>query len=342
MKKLLIFAALAALAVSCFDKPMFSPMEIDVKIDKKSELKPSSIFTANDGETITQAADGILFYNTKADGTASLKTSLVPNVETPVAGSLKVAGHELPTGLNQGILLTIGNPDNEPLLLNCTITSNGNECQISDLIITKDRQTVFLCSDTELPAPDSDTKTLLPEPVRGRLSEGFTIENITLTRFREVNSATPCSYKTMSEGGEYEYTIEAEYVSPMIYDEGETITIDRPLTDLNININEELGGLVSKDFKVSVDITSSLPFDITGTISSPDGMEGTLDNVIKAGTVEEPVTTTAVLSVVRESKDSDMLHSAVLHITLTAKKNATVTAEQTLKVHIDKLTTQIL
>lgn len=344
MKTKLTSTALAlisiALLASCEPKE-HKALEIDIPINTESSVKPADIFAPADGASVIENKDGVFMLTKAAEGKAVLETDPVPGeiYEFPET-ELKLDAKDIPAnakGKNPGILLTITNPRGEPILLSGTITVGDTSVPMPEIVVTREKETVFMTNDQNLPAPGYDDIVTLPSELKGRITDGFSIHKLSLIKYKSTSAS---SIKQMAAGQNNvkTFTVTAEFTSPMCYEKGTVLHIERKFSDLGINIEEYLNGLTTKDFRISVVVTSSIPFDITGTIKSEDGMSGELDNVIKAGTKDKPVSTEAILSVTRESKDITLLQNAFIAADLTAGENAVLQAGQTLKVDISKLT----
>ena len=344
MKTKLTLTALALIAITLFvscEPKEHEALAIDVPIKAESDVKMSDIFMPANGESIIENNDGTLLVTKTVTGKAELKANPIPGQVYEFSGTeLKLDAKDIPAnanGKNPGILITIENPGGEPILLNGTITVNDKSVPLPDIVVTKEKETVFLTNDQNLPSPKCDDIVTLPEDIKGKLAEGFSIHDLSLVKYKSksASSVKPMSTETDNI---ITFTVTAEFASPMCYEKGAVLHIERSFSDLGVNIEEHLNGLATKDFRVSAIITSTIPFDISGTIRSEEGMNGELDNVIMAGSIENPVSTEAILSVTRDSKDITLLQNAVIAADLTAGNDAVLKAGQTLKLDISKIT----
>ena len=145
-------------------------------------------------------------------------------------------------------------------------------------------------------------------------------------------------YKCYTGAGSYGYQPHSIVVYQLVEETKSSAELhfDKTFEDLDIKVDIDES---FKEYDIYFNVESSVPFDIKFSASSPDGLTGTSDNVIKAGTPAKPVTSKVVLHVVDNSgKKVNAISTATLSLDLTAVEGAKFAEGQSLKIDTDKLT----
>lgn len=338
---LLATVALAALT-SCIDKrydtDKMDGMDVTVAVDKSTEVDSGQILSFDNGAVVQSDTDGTLYVEKYSE--TVLETAGLPKPGNPVKfdQEVTISKEEIPensNGSNPGAILRITN-SGKPVTVKSKITCSGMTESLPDFTLDGNGEfIVFFGNGSDLPAPDwADIKMTLPDNLRFKLGEGFTIHDI------EIHSAEKSTVRTLSEDT-YTYTVETAYCSPLAYTEGQSLYVEKSLSDLSVNLDEYIKDLPGNRFSVKVSVKSTIPFNITGKIISNDGITGVLDNVIKAGTEDNPVTTEAVFSVTVENRSVSLIRNATICATLTAPGDAVLKDSQTLEMDIKEITINI-
>lgn len=344
MKTNIIYRILAILAITIFfcscvhkeyaQKPS---MSTEIKVDKQTDMPATDIFDFGEKTTISEGGDGVMLLSVKAEPAKAdkLKDNVLPGtIEfTDVPEEITNAA----SATNYGLELTITNPDNSRKFA-ATVTIAGKEYNINPVDIPHGTTKILYVKDKVNPIiKDKATVQELPEDICKAIEEngpeGLKINNMW---FIPENTA---SIAAMSED-EAVYCVEAEYCTPMTYSKGAVIHIDKDLTKLGFNIAEY--DIKADTYKINATVVNTLPFEINIKATSSNGLSGSLDTPIKAGSEDNPVTTEAVMTVTSNGVVTSIDDLKVSADLTAAEDGASIKATQTLKVNVESIKVKLL
>lgn len=349
MKKINVILAgfaVLSLAVSCSgflgDLGIKAP-GVDMKIDRESEVSSVKLANLDGNSHVKTATDGELFIEKQAKEPVKATTSLGSG-KTSISGKLTIEGNDLPDAakphdgslLNSAVIVTVDNPAPDPVDFESTVVVDGKTGGVSSGMIVPDGDVksfgILMGNKDEIKQDvDYDDPVLLPESLKEPLGDGIDRIDVTdLAVTPKKGSAAPAA------AGSYEFNVKAKYYAQLSYAPGSKLHFDKTFEDLDIKVDIDES---FKEYDIYFNVESSVPFDIKFSASSPDGLTGTSDNVIKAGTPAKPVTSKVVLHVVDNSgKKVNAISTATLSLDLTAVEGAKFAEGQSLKIDTDKLT----
>lgn len=350
MKKINVILAgfaVLSLAVSCngfLGSIGVKAPGVDVKIDRQSEVAFVRVADLDGNSHVKTATDGELYIEKEAKEPVKATTSLTSGKNT-ISGKLTIDGSDLPSVakpvdgelVNAGVIVTVENPAPDPVEFDGTLVIDDKSGDIpSDKFIVPegDVKSFGLLKEektdlhTQLGYEDP---IILPESFSDPISDGIdeiVIKDMSVTP--KKGSKAPAAAET------YEFTVKAKYYSSLSYKPGAKVHIDKTFDDLGILIDVDD---IFKEYDIYFDIESTVPFDIKFSASSPDGLTGTSEDVVKAGEPGKPVKSSIVLHVVDNSgKKVNAISTATLSLDLTAGQNSKFAKGQTLKIDTSKLT----
>ncbi|MBR4809885.1 MAG: hypothetical protein IK031_06370 [Bacteroidales bacterium] len=261
----------------------------------------------------------------KINGTLAINASSLPEAASPVTGGLS----------ESAVLLTVDNPSKTPIFIKGSSEAAGKKFQLPEAQIASKPTTVVAYSTAA--SPEAIPTLSNPDVIVALPNEGKVLDkgpgNITVS---DLTISTVSSKSVQTAAG-YEVKIAAKYVAPLMYALGSTIHLDRHFSDLNISLDRVTYSC--SEYDISMEVVNTLPFDIMLSVSSAEGVSGALKSPIKAGTLENPVTTSVVLNVKDSSgKQVSNITSADLAVDLTAAAGATLKKGQTFTLNLDKFT----
>lgn len=346
MKKTIIIAAILAMAVlmteSCtgniFDKVK---LDVPVAVNSHTSTPAAELLIGNATENIVPAYDGTLLDIRKSPDKAEADTA-PGGGKVSMEQQIRIHPELLPAddrGINPGVLITADAPIGG-LTLSGTLTTDDGLSSTFLSEVPAGKTTLFLGGGPGLPAPDADIRIDIPEKIQKSLKGGFRLHNLAFIPATETPAETR-TIKPMSETTLH-YSIEAAYCSPLAYAEGTILHVDRRFDDMKLNLADYLPEETGKRFAVCGTIRNTMPFRITGTVDSEEGITGELENAVEPGAQDNPSETECRILVERNSASLSSVNSAVLHLTLTAAKDAVLKEGQGLDVDIDQVIISIL
>ena len=315
---------------------------VDLKVDRQSEVSSVRLVDLDGNSHVKTATDGELFIEKQAKEPVK-STCTLGSGQTAIPGKLTIDGSDLPDAakphdgslLTSAVIITVDNPASETVDFGSTVTVDDKTESVGGLTVPENSVKSFglIKGDKDEVKERShyDDPVLLSEGLGGAISDG--IDEILITGLSvtpEKGTVTPSAANT------YEFQVKAKYYASLSYSPGSKIHVDKTFNDLDILIDIDE---VFKEYDIYFKVESTIPFDIKFSASSPDGLVGTSDDIIKAGNPGKPVSSNVVLHVIDNSgKKVDAISTATLSLDLTAVEGAKFTTGQTLKIDTDKLT----
>jgi len=346
MKRILILAALAFLAsavTSCDDNGKINIPPVDVQIDATSDIHAEDLlglksqavgydsqsdfyYVENPASTSLQANVSLTTAPSAIPGSLEIDNSVLPDVAHLKDGSLE----------QSAIVLTVDNPSDEVVTIVGKASADDVVFTLPDVTLgAKSNHDVCFVSvnSSSLIVPgytDPDYYVSLPEP--GKAIDKGPAKIVV----SDLGVSSVSSKAIAPAGGSYEFKVDAKYIAPLAYKAGSKIHLDRTFKDLNIALDRV--NYPCSEYDIYMEVENTLPFDIIFTVSSSEGISGSLKNPIKAGSTKNPVTTSVVFNIKDSSgKAVSNINSADLGIDLTAAEGATLQKGQAIGLKVSKL-----
>lgn len=345
MKRFLILAGLAVLASavsSCDENGNLITPQMDVDINSSSDVYAEDLLDLKSEAVAYDAPSNVYYVETSASSTLRGTVALSSTPAT-LSGALEINNAKLPESaqpkdgsLAQGALvLILDNPADEKVVASGKVEADDVKFNLPEFTVNSGSREEFrfvsINSSEKLIPGASDNYVTLPEPGKA-LDKGpskIVVSDIVLSK--------PSTKAIAPAGGSYEFKVDAKYIAPLIYTAGAKIHLNRTFTDLKISLDRV--NYPCPEYDIIMDVENTLPFDINFTVSSAEGIDGTLKNVIKAGSLENPVTTSVVLNVKDSSgKAVSNINTADLGVDLTAVEGASLQKGQKLGLKVSKVT----
>lgn len=315
---------------------------VDVKIDHESEVSAIQIADLDGNSHVKTATDGQLFVAKQAKEPVKATTSLGSG-KTNISGKLTIEGNDLPDAakphdgslLNTAVIVTVDNPAPDPVDFDATVVADGRAGSVSGMTVAESDVQSFgiLMGEGAVIKNhvDYDDPVLLPDSLVEPMSDG--IDELTVTDLAvtpKKGSVAPAA------AGSYEFVVKAEYYAELSYKAGSKLHFDKTFNDLGIKVDiDEAFSEYDLYFKVE----STIPFDIKFSATSPDGLVGTSDDIVKAGAPGKPAVSNIVLHIKDSSgKQVNAISTANVSLDLTAAEGAKFSKGQSLKIDTSKLT----
>ena len=350
MKKFSFIAlsALVALASSCNLFEDVKAPGIDKKIDSSSEVQSLELidldkeYSAIESHVGTSSS-GSYYYVASAPSTLSANVSST-DTKVLVEGELTIESLDLPdivkpvsgSASNAGLILEFDNTYSQPVDVTAKATVDSKSAKLTGIQAkgSKLTKTAFLLDLDDVDNLEYDT-IVIPDVLAGPVSDGVT-EHIIVS---ELELIPEKGVSALSAAGDYNFKIAAKYYSSLTFKKGTKLHVTKTFNDLKLKLDRLDYPL--KEYDVYIEFVSTVPFDITASVTSEDGLTGTSDSVIKAGKPGSPVTSEVVLHVVDNSgKNVSEINSATLDLYFVAAEKASFAKGQTLKINAEKLTIQ--
>lgn len=360
MKKSLILASVALLAmtVSCdLFKNTFK--EQDVKVNETSNLSAPEFVGLKDSKFSGVNREGDL--TAEVWGEMPLKASVDPSQpSTKIPGSITISGKNVPDAVlakdgssvtaspvapdNAGIVISVKNPSDYEMQFETFVqVDEGKVMKLPPFVVPAKKDYNILFSKADVPetnlkdSPTSvtpDKAITVPEFVQndfGKQFEQIEVKDITVF---------PLGTKAAAPAGQSaDIEINAQFCALLSFPKGSVITICRSLHDLNIHL-DRLNEYTFNKYGITLNVTNTIPFDIFASASNTDGITAVADKAVKAGSVSNPVETTAVITVTDHSGNKvSEIETADLVLKLTAGSNgARIPKDVNIKIDVDKIT----
>ena len=341
MKKIILLAGLAVFALAVSSCDLFENIKtptVDVALDSSSEIQSEELLKL-DSPSISVDSQGAYYVKQSATSPISSTVSLSSS-PTKLNGSqdIKCVGlPEVASDLQKGglvqpaLVLTVDSPADEDILIKGNFNAEGKSAPLPEAVAdAKDKTQIVYTTGSSAPSiTDPDVVLALPE--EGKILEKGPKE----MQISDLTVSTVSTKAIAPAAGSYQIKVDAMYVAPLLYLAGTQIHLDRSFKDLNISLDRV--NYPCNEYDISMEVENTLPFDIMMSVSSADGISGALKSAIKAGSLENPVTTAVVLNVKDSSgKNVSNISTADLSIDLTAAEGATLKKGQKLGLKLNK------
>ena len=337
---ILIIAATLLAATSCVDHmyDKLPELTVDIPDQEPQEVNPLEDFFSDAGITeVLSGNDETAFAVTTAKetitGTAKTNRQSVVSDDELTINKEDIAENTI--GINPGVLVTAKNGSTARKSIMFKLVAGDTQEIFTSTMDPETTTRIFLTNGTDddnLPVPDGCKVINLPENMRGRIAEGFTVKDI------RIYSAVAADNYTPAEDDVITYTVQASYCSALAYAPGKVLKIKKTFKNINFDFSEYIAGMSGNGFRVNGKVTSTIPFDITGTAESGNGIQAVIDGTIAAGTKTAPISTDISIYLVRPSEDVHTVDSATLNLTLTAKEGAKLSPDMTLDFQLTGIT----
>lgn len=330
-------------AVSCVNHEYDNPPKLSANFHVNETKKvDSSVILDIVGDGVSTNDDGDYIYT--KDGGTPLQPTLPADGVQDIDGVIKIDFKDAPSIVTDpeliqpSIRITITNPSDKALLLDCKVSVNGSDkvdLPSADVAPGKPVTIVYLPKDQiDTPLVEGDLYAPLPDDCLKRLSSG----NLSLIEFSDFklgfhNTATV----SLAASSVYEYKIEAAYCIPFSFRKGAKIRIVKEFKNIGFDLTPYTQVQKFKYF-VNGKVTSSIPFEINASAKSNQGIVATMDNPILSGSPESPVTTDVCVSITTETDKIYYLDQATVTAELTATvDNAKLNTNQGLSIDVDTI-----
>lgn len=352
MKKSIILASVALLAmtVSCdLFKNTFK--EQDVKVNESSTVPADDFVGLKNSPTAGATPEGDLTAEIWAD--QPLKVGVDPSLgKIKAPGTLLVDGSKLPDvavakdGVapdNAGLLFTVKNPSSLEMKVEPSLQVDGGTIiQLPPVTVgaNKEAKIMYCKAPLEPDCKDAPTSETLDEAVVvSRLSAINFGKPFKKLEVKDIVLSPVGTKAAALAGDSVDIEFNAKFCALLSFPKETVITIHRSFHDLNIHL-DRLSEYTFNKYGITINVTNTIPFDIFASASSSEGITAVADQAVKAGSVDNPVQTTAVITVTDNSgnKVSD-IENADLTLVLTAAKNgARLPKDVKIKIDVDKIT----
>ena len=347
MKKILgvlLVTAAAALMVSCVNSNYNKPATAGttIAVEEHSDVptldflgvSESNIETNKNGDLILSAIpDKPLTGELELGGQLAGELVMKPgNFEKGLIPSTDNAG-------NAGIVVTVSNPAPHPIVFKGSVSLDGASTVALPDVTVGAGETVDIAYVPSLTDPDIDADIfeVLPDVVVKSMKAA--VPNEVKIADVEIGAATKA---LGANAAKYSFSVNSAFVIPMKFSKGSVLKFEQSFKNLGFDLTEYVK-YQAKEYKVTFKMTNSMPFDIKLSATSSQGLSGTLDNVIKAGTVANPVVTPASLTVKTANESVSTLEDAVLKVEMTAaSEDAALNKAQKLEIDMESIHIEIV
>lgn len=350
MKKInVILAGIAvmSLAVSCNgflgDLGIMAP-GVDMKISHESEVSSQKLANLDGISYVKVASQGDLFVEKVSTEPAKATCSTTTGTVNFTGSRIAIDGADLPDAtkplegaiLSSAIIVTVENPTPEPVGFESTVVIDGKPGTVTGMGVADNSIKDFgLCvgdANEIKERTNYEDPVLLSDELADPLSDGIdevVLEDMAVT-FKKGSKVAPAA------GGSYQFNVKAKYYASLSYLPGTKLQFVKTFNDLGVQIDIDK---VFKEYDIYFSVESTIPFDIKFSATSPDGLVGTSDDVIKAGAPGAPVKSAVVMHVVDNSGNKiNAISTATVTLDLTAVEGAKFSQGQSLKIDTSKLT----
>ena len=345
MKKIFFLAGLAVLAAavsSCDENGNFISPKVDVPIESSSDVQAEDLLALKSADIKTDDK-GCYFIEKSASAPLSATVDL-KTTETKLPGSLEIDCSSIPEvakpssgKLSQSFLiLEMENPADEKVSFKGSAAADSKVIDLPAVSVDpkSEKLVAFVSTGSSAVVPP----VTVPEEFVAIPSDGDALDmgpsKITVKDLGVTSLGTKAAAPA---GGSYSFKVDAMYVAPLYYSAGTKLHINRTFQDLKIVLDRI--NYPCAEYDIVMDVENTLPFDIMMSVSSAEGVSGSLKNAIKAGSLNNPVTTSVAFNVKDSSgKAVSNISTATLGIDLTAAEGATLQKGQKLGLNVSKVT----
>lgn len=352
-----IIAALGAFAltaVSCINgnwggKDTQIDNSVTVEIEQEPVVVPSDdIMAFGKSQIINSDKEGNLHLEVEAKGSASITTVLNEGEATEIPGQLEMAPEEedLPDFCSSEsgaifsdarVILSLKNPSPTPVLFNGKISAGSKVADLPALLVPPATEeykiALTLRKNPTLELEDkfkADEEFIVSDNVADVINhisadDGIVIKNLT------VEPATK-AIAPASEG--YEFSVGATLHVPLFFPAGTVLKYDIDFTGELIDVSKY--NVTVNDYQIEADVTNTIPFEISGTGTSTNGVYAELDTPIKAGDVNAPANTKVYIHI-KSTATVVNLEGAVLHLVLKTDKDVRLKKNQKLDIDMKSI-----
>ena len=335
----ILLAVSALMAVSC---NLFNKFDLDVPytIDENATVSGTKFLALNDH--LSTAPDGgpCLSYSSTKPVTASVTLSdsmqSIGEIEIPIDDAPQISnGSEMESGQ---IVVTVDNPSSFPVDFKGTITvpeistkaGSSRICTFSCTVPANQTGYTVLVKPAASTAPLFSTKaeTVTDQPL-GKI--------MPLGKFKTpLKIDVQCASATkagIAPAAAANIKVDASYKYPFKINKGTKIKLVRSFVDLGLKLDDYIA--TGKLYDIKFQVINSMPFTITGSGDSVQGVSAELSTPIAAGTVKNPVTSNVTATITDNSKDGIVNEASICLLLVSSEDNVKVTSDMGLQFYYD-------
>jgi hypothetical protein len=352
-----IIAALGAFAltaVSCINgnwggKDTQIDNSVTVEIEQEPVVVPSNdILDYGKSQLVTPDKEGNLQLSIEAKGSASITTYLNEGEATEIPGQLEMTAskEELPEFCSSEsgavfsdarVVITLKNPSPAPVLFHGKIGTGDKKADLPDLLVPAATEEYKIAltvrKDHDIPIDEefkANEEIVITDNVAEVINHISTKEGIVIKDLT-VEPATK-AIAPASEG--YEFSVGATLHVPLFFPAGTVLKYDIDFTGELIDVSKY--NVTVNDYQIEADVTNTIPFEISGTGTSTNGVYAELDTPIKAGDVNAPANTKVYIHI-KSTATVVNLEGAVLHLVLKTDKDVRLKKNQKLDIDMKSI-----
>ncbi|MBO7604187.1 MAG: hypothetical protein J6S97_07225 [Bacteroidales bacterium] len=334
---LLVVSAVAAVSCNLFDN---WDMDVPMGVDKHANLTPEKLFDVQSDNNlyITPAGDICLCFEAtpEVQQTCTLesgKTTSLGEMTTVVdEGPIISGGADFDPAQ---ILLTFDNPSDKTVKFDVdveanTVTKAVQKAKFSVLVPAgKTNYTVLIKSvDTDDPVVNANATVIMDSAAKAAFTNNKLSGPVKFNVSAGLGTTKAAAAPAASA---YKLKAAAKLFVPFKLKKGSSFTLIKTFTDLGLKLSDYT--IESKEYDVIAEVTNSMPFEITGTGESVQGVTATINNPIAAGTKSSPAKTSITVRVIDNSGTS-LVQDASIKLRFTAAENgARINNGGTLQIH---------
>ena len=334
---LTVVAAVAAVSCNLFNN---WDMDVPMQVDKQANLTPEKLFDVKNDKNLsmTPAGDICLSYEVSQ---GLEKECALQSGKTESLGEMVANADDSPI-ISGGadfdpaqIFLTLDNPSDQSVKFDIdleanTVTKAAKTAKFSVLVPAgkTDFKVLIKSADSDQPAENAD-QTIIMDNSTKAIFVGSKLNGPVKFKVMVGLGTTKAAVAPAASAAKFKAA--AKVFVPFKLKKGSSFTLVKTFTDLGLKLSDYT--IQSKEYDVMADVTNSMPFEITGTGESVQGVTAKINNPIAAGTVSSPAKSSITVNVVDNTGNS-LVNDASIKLKFTAAQDgAKINNGGTLQIH---------
>ena len=334
---LLVVAATATVSCNLFNN---WDMDVPMGVDKHANLTPEKLFDVQFDNNLATTPAGDICLSFEPSKGIEKECALEAGKNT-LLGEFTVVADDGPA-ISGGadfdpaqIFFTFDNPSDKTVKFDVDVEASTLTKAVQTVTFSipvpagKTGYTVLIkSSNSDVPAANSNATVIMDNTAKD-VFVGHKLSGP--VKFKVMAGVGTTKAGVAPAASAFKLRATAKVFVPFTLRKGSSFTLIKAFTDLGLKLSDYT--IESKEYDVIADVTNSMPFEITGTGESVQGVTATINNPIAAGTKASPAKTSIIVRV-NDNSGNSLVQDASIKLKFTAAENgARINNGGTLQIH---------